>query len=208
MGLQANCRATYAGQTSEGKALLETDYVLFRGDFRLHIPFRDMNSVDVLGSELKIAFQGAAAGIASFELGAGMAEKWARKILNPPSRLDKLGVKPGMRISVLGISDATFGAELAARNADVSSKTRKDSAIVFYAAEKETDLERIDKLAASLTPDGALWVVYPKGIKAITENQVLAAGRRAGLVDVKVAAFSPTHTALKMVIPVAARVRK
>ena len=47
----------------------------------------------------------------------------------------------------------------------------------------------------------ALWVVYPKGKKEITENEVLAAGRKAGLKDVKVVGFSPTHTALKFVIP-------
>jgi hypothetical protein len=51
----------------------------------------------------------------------------------------------------------------------------------------------------------ALWIVYPKGQKDITENDVLAAGRKAGLKDVKVVGFSPTHTALKFVIPVARR---
>ena len=51
----------------------------------------------------------------------------------------------------------------------------------------------------------ALWIVYPKGQKAITENDVIAAGRKAGLKDVKVVAFSPTHTALKFVIPLAQR---
>ena len=44
-----------------------------------------------------------------------------------------------------------------------------------------------------------------KGRKDITENGVLAAGRAAGLKDVKVVGFSPTHTALKFVIHVARR---
>jgi hypothetical protein len=39
----------------------------------------------------------------------------------------------------------------------------------------------------------------------ITENDALAAGRKAGLKDVKVVGFSPTHTALKFVIPLSAR---
>ncbi len=51
----------------------------------------------------------------------------------------------------------------------------------------------------------ALWIVYPKGQKQITELDVLAAGRRAGLKDVKVVGFSPAHTALKFVIPVSSR---
>ena len=33
----------------------------------------------------------------------------------------------------------------------------------------------------------------------------MAASKKAGLVDVKVASFSPTHTALKLVIPVSRR---
>jgi len=50
-----------------------------------------------------------------------------------------------------------------------------------------------------------LWVVYPKGRKEITEGDVLGAGRKAGLKDVKVVGFSLTHTALKFVIPVERR---
>jgi len=46
-----------------------------------------------------------------------------------------------------------------------------------------------------------LWVVAPKGVKEITEADVLAGGRKAGLVDVKVVRFSETHTAHKFVIP-------
>jgi hypothetical protein len=49
--------------------------------------------------------------------------------------------------------------------------------------------------------------VRPKGSKAITEAETMAAGKRAGLVDVKVVSFSETHTAEKFVIPVAARPR-
>jgi hypothetical protein len=56
-----------------------------------------------------------------------------------------------------------------------------------------------------LKPAGALWVVRPKGRREITESDVMAAGKAAGLVDVKVVSFSDTHTAEKFVIPVAQR---
>jgi hypothetical protein len=42
-------------------------------------------------------------------------------------------------------------------------------------------------------------------VKTITEGDVMAAGKAAGLVDVKVVRFSETHTAEKFVIPVALR---
>ena len=68
----------------------------------------------------------------------------------------------------------------------------------------ESDVQ--EELAmAAIQPAGALWVVYPKGRQDIKEGDVMAAAKAAGLVDVKVCAFSATHTATKMVIPVARR---
>lgn len=53
--------------------------------------------------------------------------------------------------------------------------------------------------------DGALWLVTPRGVSAVTEADALAAGRAAGLTDVKVVRFSDTHTAHKFVVPRANR---
>jgi hypothetical protein len=39
----------------------------------------------------------------------------------------------------------------------------------------------------------------------MTENDVIEAGRAAGMKDVKVVRYSDTHTGLKMVIPVSER---
>ncbi len=61
------------------------------------------------------------------------------------------------------------------------------------------------KVSKSMKGAAALWIVYPKGQKQITENDVLAAGRKCGLKDVKVVGFSTTHTALKFVIPLSDR---
>ncbi len=61
------------------------------------------------------------------------------------------------------------------------------------------------KIAGSMKGAAALWVVYRKGQEHITENDVLAAGRKCGLKDVKVVGFSSAHTALKFVIPLSRR---
>ena len=66
-------------------------------------------------------------------------------------------------------------------------------------------LARLEKLKASLKPNGALWIIRPKGRPEISERATMAAGRAAGLVDVKVVAFSETHTAEKFVIPIVRR---
>jgi hypothetical protein len=47
--------------------------------------------------------------------------------------------------------------------------------------------------------------IRPKGSPAISESEVMASGKDAGLVDVKVVSFSATHTAEKFVIPRSAR---
>jgi len=71
--------------------------------------------------------------------------------------------------------------------------------------ERKAELGRIGKLKSSLRPDGALWVIRPKGRPEISEMAVMRAGQAAGLVDVKVVSFSATHTAEKFVIPLRAR---
>ena len=45
MGNEIVCRASLGAQTSEGKALLESDHLLFRGEFRCKVFFRDIAKV-------------------------------------------------------------------------------------------------------------------------------------------------------------------
>ncbi|HET9804919.1 MAG TPA: hypothetical protein VFP96_16890, partial [Candidatus Acidoferrum sp.] len=76
---------------------------------------------------------------------------------------------------------------------------------IFLSAETVKELERAKNIAKVMRGAVALWIVYPKGRKEITENDVLRLGRAAGLKDIKVVGFSATHTALKFVIPVEKR---
>ncbi len=196
MGLDVQCKARYQGHESAGRAQLESDYLLFRGDFRVKVSFAEMTSVMVTGGELRIT---TAAGVTCLVLGKA-AEKWAEKILHPPTLIEKLGVKPGQRISLVGFTDAEFSSELSGQGCHVTVGPSNDSDLVFFRADGAPDLQRMPDLIKSLASKGALWIVYPKGVRAITEAQVLAAARAAGLVDVKVVRFSPTHTALKTTV--------
>jgi hypothetical protein len=124
------------------------------------------------------------------------------------SRLDKLGVKPGLVVSVIGVEDASFHDELRARiGAFVEGAPAKGGDLLFYRAHMAKDLDRLVALKRALAPAGALWVIRPKGGPEPTEAQVMAAGKKAGLVDVKVVSFSEACSALKFVIPVAERGR-
>jgi hypothetical protein len=198
VGSELKCTVRYGKQASEGKALLETSEVLFRGTFRLKIPFATIKSVKAVDGELRLQ---TAEGLAVFEIGPA-AEKWREKILHPKSRIEKIGLKVGAKVSLLGSFDAEFLAELKSLDAGVTrDKVAADSDAVFFAADSLKELSSTAKNAKSLNGAMSLWIVYPKGQKSITENDVIAAGRKTGLKDVKVVGFSATHTALKFVIP-------
>ena len=202
MGSEASCKVRFGKQESEGKALLETSEILFRGEFRLKIPFSTITSAKAANGELRLQ---TAEGLAVFHLDAA-AEKWRDKILHPKSRIEKLGVKPGAKVSLLGDFDAEFLDELGKLTKAVSkAKLAADSEWIFFAVDSKAGLRSLTKVSKSMEGAAALWIVYPKGQKQITENDVLAAGRKAGLKDVKVVGFSATHTALKFVIPLVER---
>lgn len=202
MGYDATCTLTFDGRTSRGTAWLEHKELVFRGPHRLVVPLQDITAARADGRTLHVRFAGKDA---AFDIGDAAA-KWAQRITHPPSRLDKLGVKPAMRVVLLGIRDDEFERELKFREATVTRRIAGDDAdIVFYAANTRTDLARLPELAPRIAPAGALWIVRPKGRPEITEAETMAAGKRAGLVDVKVVSFSDSHTAEKFVVPKSSR---
>jgi hypothetical protein len=120
--------------------------------------------------------------------------------------IEKLGVREGHRVSVLGVDDEGFLDTLRSAGADLSvGRRRKRSDHLFLAVESMKDLAKIGGLEPSLARNGAAWVVFPKGRKDLREADVIEAGVASGLVDNKVVRFSDTHTALRFVIPVARR---
>lgn len=199
VGTEAKCTLTVGRTKADGKALLETDALVFRGGgTRLSIAYKDMSSVDARDGVLRVKH---AAGAASFILGP-VAAKWADKIRNPPSRADKLGIKPGQRVAIIGLRDPALRQEIDSRGAQVVTRQASDLDAIFYAADDRVALDSLRRLQKNLKPNGAIWVVRPKGSPAISEADVMKAGQAAGLVDVKVVRFSETHTAEKYVIPV------
>lgn len=122
------------------------------------------------------------------------------------SRIDKLGVKGGAEVLVLGIEgDCRFMDELRERGAHVRTGGNKAMDMIFALFRHRNDLRRLPSLVPRLKPDGVLWTLRPKGSDDLKESEMMRAGQDAGLVDVKVVAFSDVLTAEKFVIPVANR---
>lgn len=193
MGREAHVRAVFAEGADEGKLQLEPPKLIFRGAARRVFEGEALKGVSAEGAFLVLADG------SRFELGEKQAPAWAKAILEPKGRLEKLGVKAGDRVAVIGVEDATFTGELAERGA-VPVSELKDLDLLFYAADTAEALSRIPDLIPVLAEKGALWVVSKKGkAAALKDVEVLAAARAAGLVDTKVVGFSDTLTSLRFV---------
>ena len=126
--------------------------------------------------------------------------------------LDKLGIRPGMRVAIVGDLDAdpeapAFRAMLADRTSDITTgMPRTDTDIVLLLVDSTDELAVLRDLRPRIRSNGAIWVISRKGKAAtLRDVEVMAAGREHDLIDNKVVAFSVERTSIRLVIPVALR---
>jgi hypothetical protein len=198
MGLEKTCEVRYQGKVVTAQAHLEPAELVLRGALKLKVPAGEIKGAEARAGVLHVKWKG---GVVDLVLGRD-AEKWALKIRYPRGRLDKLGIKPQMRVAVVGLDDAEFLAELRERTSDVTvGRPKKDTAAVVVALAKAKDLPKLKTLRVAIQKNGMIWAVWAKGRKEFREDDVRAYGPIAGLVDVKVMSFSDTLSGLKLVIP-------
>jgi hypothetical protein len=127
--------------------------------------------------------------------------------------VQKLGIKPGTRIVVLGapssyaalLGDLPPGARLLSR---LPTRAGFIHRFVIRSEELRADFTR---LARNLADDGILWISWPKKTSGVAtdlnENLVRDLGLPLGLVDVKVCAIDEVWSGLKFVRRVENRAR-
>lgn len=191
MGKEAEVTARFADGADQGRLQYEAPKLVFRGAQRRVYEGGALVDVRAEGGDLVLADG------TRFGLGEKRAANWADAILNPKGRLDKIGVKAGMRTAVIGVADETFTAELTERGAvPVNELSGLD--LLFYAADSEGELAKLEGLVPALAEGGAMWIVSRKGKAATVKDvEVMAAAKSFGLVDNKVVGFSDTLTALR-----------
>ena len=121
------------------------------------------------------------------------------------SLVDKLGIKPGVRLVVLAPPPGyarTLG--MLPRDVVVGKTLHGSFGFIQFFTTKRSDLERrFAALAKALEPAGMLWISWPKkasGVPTdITEDVVREVALAGGLVDVKVCAVDDTWSGLKLV---------
>ncbi|HUR63501.1 MAG TPA: hypothetical protein VM241_03370 [Candidatus Thermoplasmatota archaeon] len=197
MGTVVEGTAVVAGRTVKVHADFASDHVVLRGGLKGEHPYATVAVVSSAGGILRLQVAGA---VAEFPL-EEKADGVAQRIRNPPTVLDKLGLRAGLRVHCIALP-ADLQADID-RLGVLGGRASLDA--VLLGADKPADLARIAALRERLAPEGALWVIYPKGRRDPGEADVIAAGRDAGLKDVKAARVSATHTGLKFVIPLSQR---
>src|SRR5262245_39802582 len=100
MGKTADCNVEIDGKVAKVEALLETDEIILRsteGKGRTLVP---RASIKEVRAEDGVLFVRHAKGELRITLGAA-AEKWAKELLQPKGRIEKLGVAAGQSIAVV-----------------------------------------------------------------------------------------------------------
>jgi hypothetical protein len=205
MGTEITGEAKYRRGSYRVSLHLDSKTLTLRDELKLSISLKDVRQAVPKDGQLTVAWNDDKIVL---HVGA-QSERLAKKILNPPSLLEKLGIKPDSSVSVVGLDDKPFLEELRQR-ADLvtNGKANPQSNIIIVRVDGRKNLERLKALRRSLKSDGAIWVLWKKGQKGpndVKESDVMSAAKTHGLVDVKVASFSDELSALKLVIPVALR---
>lgn len=116
----------------------------------------------------------------------------------------KLGMKPDSKV-LLAAAPVGFVIDDIPRSALVHTRATGSSydVVLAFCPDLRRLNQRFTALAPRLTPQGALWIAWPKQASGVTtdldENVVREVGLGQGLVDVKVIAIDATWSGLKFV---------
>ena len=210
MGYETKCRARVDDgsgtiRDAESTVLLETDELIVRGEARVRIP---RSAITKLASRAGVLTITAPTAVVALNLGDDAAAKWKKRLETPPKRLiDKLDVKPDAKVWLLGVDDETLASQLAEKTAHVArGRSGSNCDVVFVGVESEKELDRITRALEATNDAGAIWVIHRKGPAGVADTTIFAHAKMLGLVCTKVARVSDTHTAEKLVRPLASRV--
>lgn len=193
MGLELKTVARQGSVEALGKLYLDSKQLRFTS--------KELKFCVELGPSLKVSTEGTLLVISqtrskiSFELGSAL-NQWVKKIRNPPSRIDKLGVKPGMRCWLGGRFEAAFQAELKAAGATMTKQIPKCSIAFRHIAHRD-QLDQLIECCEALPAKTNLWVVWPKGNSDVTQAEVLSTVQRSGFGPSKTASFSQDLSSMR-----------
>lgn len=195
MGLTSECKVVLNGRSAVCQVHCGDGEVDCRGDLRFRWKLSSLSSVEDDNGVLMLVRGDESA---SIYVGAN-SPKWAHAIKHPKTRIDKLGLKSGHKYQAWGTFDPEFDAELTARS---GAESQPPLDAVFVRLNGADDLSKLNVAKEQIQSNGMIWAIWPKGRKEFRDSDIRNHGLASGLVDVKVASFSESLSALKFVIPV------
>lgn len=193
MGLELKTIALNGSEQYAGKLHLDSQSLTFSSkEFKWSIALASRPSVKQSGTKLVIA---SGAETVSFEVG-DEGPRWAHKILNPPNRMDKLGVKPNMRCWVSRGFSRVFLSEIRGAQANITKHLDR-SELAFLKVTNRDELSPLLAACETLPQHVNLWVVWPKGSDAVHQGDVMSLTRDLGFGPSKTAAFDETHSSMR-----------
>lgn len=184
--------------------LLETDDLIVRGDARIRVP---RTSITRVASRAGIITVHAPGATVSLTLGVDAAAKWKVKLLEAPKQLiDKLDVKPDVKVWLWDVRDETLIEQVKARTSNATAgRSAAACSVVFVGVHALDQLDRVERASKAIVDDGAIWVVHPKGKSGIADTAIFGKAKSLGMTYTKVARISETLSAEKLVWPRASR---
>lgn len=196
MGLELTTNVRIDGREATSRVHLEGSELVLRGAWKRKFRLVALEQLTAKAGRLEFLSGGEHVVI---ELGDD-AEKWCERIRHPRSRAEKLGVVRGASVCVLGRAESGVIAELeSVVGGNISRRLGASVDLVLCFLAKPAELERLAVIADKLAPRGAVWVLWPKGRRDFAHEDVVAAGRRAGLSITKSIGFSTHATGLRLV---------
>lgn len=193
MGLELNTTATIGRKKFEGKLYLDSKFITFKSQaFGWSAELARPIEASAAKDRLMVAQDGTKV---AFDVGS-KASRWVEKILNPPTRITKLGVKPGQRLWLSAGFDKPFRDELKQSGATLKRKIEQ-SDLAFWRVRDREQLAEFDDLSQRI-PDGInLWIVWDKGSQAIGQTDVMQSAQQRGWGPSKTAAFDETLSSMR-----------
>ena len=116
---------------------------------------------------------------------------------------DKLGIKEGHAVRVVGRGDESLLARVEMKSGKQFVTARSKANVVLYWPKDASEVtQTLSKLKTQIVPDGGVWVISAKkgGDPYLPDKILIPLGLAAGLVDNKICSVSDTCTAMRFVI--------
>jgi hypothetical protein len=121
--------------------------------------------------------------------------------------LDKLGLRPGLAVRVVGGGDRALLARVRARVGRAPVRRGLADVVLYWPRSAREITARLAELRGAMAEDGGIWVFTAKrgrrsaaGMDYLNQTHLIPLGLAAGLVDNKTCSISEAESAMRFVI--------